>query len=340
MSDDVLTQVLAGSAAAVFQTTLLQPFEFVKTAAQLRRGIPGIKQQVAIQPVKTYFVGASVLNIGAVLKTGARFGTFEQVCQLIAPPQDTQQAQTAANSSFASMQLAPWQVALAGIITGCVESIWIIPFENVKTRMIENAMYWGDRRDAEVKVTAPKTSTPVSPTFHKATPQDLHPRYKAFLEYEKKPSVGMLNTVVEVYRTRGIPGFLQGSMPTILRQIGNSMVRFTVYTTLKKRLTDPGQPTSEAVAFALGAASSIAVVATTQPLDVVKTRMMSKNAWREYTNALNCCYQIFITEGWVSLYKGAVPRLLKVGLSGGISFGIYQYVENMISQARHDGYLR
>lgn len=338
MPSEAVTQAVAGSVTAVFQTTLLQPFEFVKTAAQLRKGISGIKQQVAIQPIKTYFVGCSVLNIGAVLKTGARLGTFEQVCQLIAQTPDDSKG-----STLASMQLAPWQVALAGVITGSVESIWIIPFENVKTRMIENTMYWGDKRDAVEAAKGAKQPVPASTTatFHKASPvQNHHPRYKAFLEYEKNPSVGMLNTIKEVYSTRGLPGFVQGAMPTILRQIGNSMVRFTVYTSLKKKLTTPGQQISEPIAFTLGAVSSLAVVAVTQPLDVVKTRMMSKYAWKEYTNALNCCYQIFITEGWVSLYKGAVPRLLKVGLSGGVSFGIYQYVENMINQMQYDGYLR
>ncbi|SMN22744.1 similar to Saccharomyces cerevisiae YFR045W Putative mitochondrial transport protein [Maudiozyma saulgeensis] len=344
-SDDVLTQVVAGSATAVFKTTLTQPFEYVKTVSQLRKTIPGIKQTVAIQPVKTYFVGCSILNIGAILKTGARFGTFEQVCQLMKGPNATPQT-----------QLAGWQMAVAGIITGSVESLWIIPFENIKTRMIENSMILNDRnnqieslKEKKPNLTTDKTVTngPMKQgkTFHKTTQrfsstEAMNPRYMAYMQYEKNPSVGMFNTIVETYRTRGLAGFVQGSMPTILRQIGNSMVRFTVYTSLKKKLVNPGEPLNETIAFILGATTSIAVVSLTQPLDVIKTRMQSKNAWKEYKNSLNCCYQIFINEGWVSLWKGSVPRLFKVGLSGGISFGIYQYVENLIMLMRKEGYLK
>ncbi|CAB4256225.1 Mrx20p [Maudiozyma barnettii] len=343
--DDVLTQVVAGSATAVFKTTLTQPFEYIKTVSQLRKTIPGIKQTVAIQPVKTYFVGCSILNIGAILKTGARFGTFERVCQLMKGPDATPET-----------QLAGWQMAVAGIITGSVESLWIIPFENIKTRMIENSMILNDRNDKiesikrkQNNLTMEKTITNETvtkgKTFHKKISQvtsaeAMNPRYQAYLQYEKNPSVGMFNTIVETYRTRGLGGFVQGGMPTILRQIGNSMVRFTVYTSLKKQLVNPGEPLNETIAFILGATTSIAVVSLTQPFDVIKTKMQSKDAWKQYKNSLNCCYQIFINEGWISLWKGSVPRLFKVGVSGGISFGIYQYVENLIMQMRIDGYLK
>lgn len=340
-NNDVLTQVVAGSTTAVFKTTLTQPFEYVKTVSQLRRSVSGIKQTVAIQPVKTYFVGCSILNIGAILKTSARFGTFEQICQLMKT-----------NSGSETGVLSGWQIALAGIITGSVESLWIIPFENIKTRMIENSMIINDRafgitNDDKISNKSTHTSNP-SPakgkTFHevpKTTTIDaLNPRYQAYLQYEKNPSVGMFNTIIETYKTRGLPGFVQGSMPTILRQIGNSMVRFTVYTSLKKLLTQPGEPINETVAFILGATSSIAVVSVTQPLDVIKTRMQSKDAWKSYKNSVNCCYQMFITEGYMSLWKGSIPRLFKVGLSGGISFGIYQYVENLINLMRREGYLK
>lgn len=334
MSDDLRTQVIAGSVTAVFHTTLTQPFEYVKTASQLRKAIPGIKNVVSIQPVKTYFVGCSILNIGAILKTTARFGTFEQVCQLMKGPDATPET-----------RLTGWQLAFTGIITGAVESLWIIPFENIKVRMIENSMFWNDRNELEAssKKATDAESKPISKqTFHKAQPsnQTLHPKYRAFLEYEKNPSIGMLNTIAELYKTRGLLGFVQGSMPTILRQIGNSMVRFTTYTTLKQMILSPGEPMNEAIAFSLGAFSSIAVVAFTQPLDVIKTRMQSKYAWRDYKNSLNCCYQIFVNEGWISLWKGSVPRLFKVGLTGGMSFGIYQYVENLMNSMKRDGYLK
>ena len=126
-------------------------------------------------------------------------------------------------------------------------------------------------------------------------------------------------------------------MPTVFRQVSNSTVRFTAYTTLKQ-LISPTQPLNEVYAFGIGLFSSCAVVALTQPIDVVKTRMQSKTAHYFYKNSLNCAYRVFVEEGMVSLWKGWLPRLFKVGLSGGISFGVYQYVENLSHTLKKEKY--
>lgn len=45
------------------------------------------------------------------------------------------------------------------------------------------------------------------------------------------------------------------------------------------------------------------------PFDVVKTRMQSLSAKKEYRNALHCAYRIATEEGVLRFWKGTVPRL-------------------------------
>lgn len=298
---------------------MAQPFEFLKTGMQLSR--PGQSAFDIVHPLKRYFTGASVLNVGAVLKTSARFTTFETACKLLKDPDLPRDA-----------PLTGPRLVMASILTGTVESIWIIPFENVKTTMIENVI--------QKEVMASQNPLPLQknlkPTFHKRTKMSV--REANFRYYENNPSEGMLNNIKEIYLTRGARGFLQGTMPTLIRQVGNSTVRFTVYSMLKQLMSSNGD-FNEYMGVALGITTSIAVVGVTQPIDVIKTRMQSKNAWKYYRNSVNCCYRMFIEEGAVSLWKGAVPRLFKVSLSGGLSFGIYEYTENIIKQMKSDGYI-
>ena len=148
----------------------------------------------------------------------------------------------------------------------------------------------------------------------------------------------MLTTAAELYRQHGLRAYFKGTMPTLMRQVGNSVVRFTTFTMLKQFAPKEYQ-NNEYFATLLGLISSCAVVGATQPLDVIKTRMQAKDSVLLYRNSINCAYRIFVEEGFAMLWKGWLPRLMKVGLSGSVSFGIYQYTENMIALMRQERYL-
>lgn len=326
VQNDIATQIAAGSAAAIFQTCATYPFEFLKTGMQLHRALPGAEAFNMMHPLKLYFAGCSALSVGALIKTSSRFATFEKASQLLRDP-----------SLPTNAALSGPRLLMAGTITGFMESLWIIPFENIKVTMVENALIHSGRLGGSSEAPIQAASSKVRQTFHNSQPKPtLSQRQLNALRYEKSPSIHFFPTIKEIYLTRGLRGFLQGAMPTIFRQIGNSAVRFTTYTTLKQ-LISPTKPLNEIYAFGLGVVSSCAVVALTQPIDVVKTRMQSKHAWMTYKNSLNCAYRIFVEEGFPKLWKGWVPRLFKVGLSGGISFGVYQYVENLITAMNYEG---
>ena len=62
----------------------------------------------------------------------------------------------------------------------------------------------------------------------------------------------------------------------------------------------------------------------TQPLDTVKTRMQSIEARSLYRNSFACGAMIVRNEGFLTLWSGALPRLVRLMLSGGIVFTMYE----------------
>lgn len=332
---NLLTAIISGVAASIAQTTMTYPFEFLKTTTQLHRNLPGAKQVELFHQFKHYFSGCGALNIGNALKSGSRFILFNSTSKFMS----TENGKTSAP-----------RLVIAGAMTGFVESLWIIPFENIKTTMIENSLHYSAIENKEkesnlkqknekvnYKPPTPKKKVQTSPkTFHKPTsslPKDAHPFLLAKEKWDKLPSSSFITTIQEIYQTRGFRGFLQGTVPTLIRQCTNSAVRFGTYTSLRQLFQPHGGELNTYLAFAIGVTSSLAVVGVTQPIDVIKTRMQSREAYYTYKNSLNCAYRIFVEEGLKTFWSGWTYRLLKVATSGGVAFAVYQNVENQITRA-------
>ncbi|KAL5121180.1 hypothetical protein ACEQ8H_001032 [Pleosporales sp. CAS-2024a] len=175
---------------------------------------------------------------------------------------------------------------IAGFGAGATESLLAVtPFESIKTQLID------DRK---------------SPT----------PRMRGFVHGSAL-----------IAREKGVRGFFQGFLPTTARQAANSAVRFSSYTSLKQlaqSYTSPGEKLGAFSTFGLGGLAGIITVYTTMPIDTVKTRMQSIDARAQYKNSIDCVVQIFRQEGLLTFWSGAVPRLGRLILSGGIVFTMYE----------------
>ncbi|KAL9095477.1 MAG: hypothetical protein Q9165_002348 [Trypethelium subeluteriae] len=68
------------------------------------------------------------------------------------------------------------------------------------------------------------------------------------------------------------------------------------------------------------------------PLDTIKTRMQSIEAKQEYRNSFNCAARIFREEGVLTFWSGALPRLGRLTLSGGIVFTMYEKTMEMLDR--------
>ncbi|KAJ5162450.1 hypothetical protein N7492_007842 [Penicillium capsulatum] len=178
------------------------------------------------------------------------------------------------------------RTVVAGFGAGFTESLFAVtPFESIKTQLID------DRKSAQ-------------------------PRMRGFLH-----GSGV------IFKERGVRGFFQGFVPTTARQAANSATRFTAYTTIKQfaeGYVAPGEKLGTLSTFAIGGIAGIITVYVTQPLDTVKTRMQSLEASKNYRNSFACAASIFKNEGVFTLWSGAVPRLARLIMSGGIVFTMYE----------------
>lgn len=138
---------------------------------------------------------------------------------------------------------------------------------------------------------------------------------------------GFLHAVPIIARERGIRGFFQGFVPTTARQAANSAVRFGSYSFLRQLAQSyaaPGEKLGALSTFGIGGAAGFITVYATQPLDTVKTRMQSIDARNLYKNTFHCAGEIWRKEGVKVFWSGAVPRLVRLCLSGGIVFTMYE----------------
>jgi len=130
-----------------------------------------------------------------------------------------------------------------------------------------------------------------------------------------------------MYKERGVRGFFQGFVPTTARQAANSAVRFGSYNFLKQiaqSYTAPGEKLGMLSTFGIGGMAGVMTVYATMPLDTVKTRMQMIEARTLYRNSMACATSIVRNEGVFTLWSGALPRLARLILSGGIVFTMYE----------------
>jgi solute carrier family 25 (mitochondrial citrate transporter), member 1 len=146
---------------------------------------------------------------------------------------------------------------------------------------------------------------------------------------------GFLHAVPIIARERGLRGFFAGFVPTTARQAANSATRFSSYAALRQlaqSYAEPGEKLGSVPTFGIGAAAGLITVYVTQPIDTVKTRMQTPDARQVYRNSLACAATIVRTEGVLTLWSGALPRLARLMMSGGIVFTMYEKSIELMDQ--------
>lgn len=326
------TAMFGGAVSAIVQTTLTYPLEYFKTISQLENKSIMVKEGIVPHDsVRPLFTGCMPLAMGMALKSSSRMFVFQGFSNFMA--QDNGDTN------------AP-RVVVAGLMTGILESFWAIPFENIKVRMIENSLikyglrttYDEDAKDVkETKANGNGNSKGTRLTSRpnvnvNATSAMADARLKAWIHYHHHPSTTFSGIMKEMYATGGVLAFTQGSTMTIARQCMNSMVWYSTYSALQQ-LMDPSRDSiTELELLGMGFASSLAVVAVTQPMDIIKTRMQSRDYRVVYKDMMTCIALIFFREGAGKFWAGAVPRFVKVSCSSTVTLLTYQWVTAAVNQ--------
>lgn len=80
--------------------------------------------------------------------------------------------------------------------------------------------------------------------------------------------------------------------------------------------------------FLCGGLAAGLTVFTSQPLDVIRTRLVAQGEPRIYKNMTDAAKQIWLHEGFRGLYKGTLASIILTAPEAAFRFGIYQFLNN------------
>lgn len=360
--DTLATALMSGCVSTAVASTLTYPLDCIKTQQQLNNegmmkkfNVPGNFPSSIAQVYK----GCSALVLGSVVKSCARLVSYNWLTKFMATDS------VDGHGNHHRKTTAP-RIVIAGAMSGTLESLWIIPFENIKIAMIQNMLLTNEiSRTAKsgMNVTGGHPhrqkfvygKSYLSPHAYytcdivaqiKGGTQSRftsprHPTPKDILKtsFNNHPSLTFFGTVKEIYQLKGITGFTAGSFITIVRQVAVSTVWLSSYNATRQ-LIDPHSNSASQGWFGhnhtfvqllgLHLLSSAAVITVTQPIDVIKSHVQLKNGKTLSKDSLSTAYRLFMEQGPRAMFRGALPRGLKVVVSGGLTGSIYEYVNKIV----------
>uniref|UniRef100_A0AC11B524 Solute carrier family 25 member 30 n=1 Tax=Ovis aries TaxID=9940 RepID=A0AC11B524_SHEEP len=146
---------------------------------------------------------------------------------------------------------------------------------------------------------------------------------------------GMIGNFINIYQQEGTRGLWKGVSLTAQRAAIVVGVELPVYDLTKKHLILSGLMgdtvyTHFLSSFTCGLAGALA----SNPVDVVRTRMMNQRVLRDgkcpgYTGTLDCLLQTWKNEGFFALYKGFWPNWLRLGPWNIIFFVTYEQLKKL-----------
>jgi len=186
---------------------------------------------------------------------------------------------------------------LTGATAGATESLVVVPFELVKIRLQD-------------KASAGKYN-------------------------------GMADVVMKTVRNEGILAMYQGLESTMWRHIlwnaGYFGCIFQVRRLLPKAETRRGKTVNDIVAGTIG--GTVGTILNT-PLDVVKSRIQNSphvaGSVPKYNWAWPAVATVMREEGFGALYKGFLPKVLRLGPGGGILLVVFQGTMEFFRKMRGD----
>ncbi|KOS38700.1 hypothetical protein ACN38_g10473 [Penicillium nordicum] len=155
-------------------------------------------------------------------------------------------------------------------------------------------------------------------------------------------SVGYRNTPEALYtivRTEGVKVLWTGIGLTAARQGTNQAVNFFAYTRIRQALVDnqPQYHSSGLPSWQTGLngflAGSLGPLANA-PIDTLKTRIQkSGNRGNEsgLSRLIHTFQDIVRHDGYRALYKGILPRVLRVGIGQAVTFSTYEALRRWLS---------
>ncbi|KAK6515490.1 hypothetical protein TWF506_007824 [Arthrobotrys conoides] len=150
---------------------------------------------------------------------------------------------------------------------------------------------------------------------------------------------GMVDCFVKLVRAEGVLALYNGLESTMWRHMvwnaGYFGIIFQAKSLLPKAETKQGQMGNDIIAGALGGTAGTIL---NTPFDVVKSRIQNTvrvpGQVQKYNWAVPSLFVVAREEGFAALYKGFLPKVLRLGPGGGILLVVYTSVVEFLQRTR------
>ncbi|XP_022621937.1 solute carrier family 25 member 40 isoform X2 [Seriola dumerili] len=120
---------------------------------------------------------------------------------------------------------------------------------------------------------------------------------------------GTLDAFVKIVRREGIKALWSGLPPTLVMAVPATVIYFTCYDQLCAALRVRMGTWAEEAPLLAGAIARVGSATVISPLELIRTKLQSqKQSYRELTDCIRSAVE---TEGWLSLWRGLGPTLLR-----------------------------
>ncbi|CAK9827918.1 Mitochondrial 2-oxodicarboxylate carrier [Anthophora retusa] len=172
----------------------------------------------------------------------------------------------------------------SGFLTGVTEGILVNPFEVVKVQMQSNRKHAND-----------------------------------------SPSTFTVTRRIVSEQGFGLKGLNKGLSATIMRNAVFNSFYLGIYSSTVPLLHNRNEYVPELVLkFAVGFISGTVASCMNIPFDVAKSRIQGPQEAIQYKGTLRTIYIVYHREGFRALYKGLLPKILRLGPGGAIMLIVYE----------------
>ncbi|XP_023706270.1 mitochondrial 2-oxodicarboxylate carrier [Cryptotermes secundus] len=286
-------QVGAGGSAGFVEVCIMHPLDLVKTRFQIQ------SKKISVPGDPNYYTG-----IADCMKKMYQNEGFFAFWKGVLPPILVETPKRAVKFFtfeqykklflFGSSAPTPLTFSLAGLGAGVTEAILVNPFEVVKVSLQANRSH-----------------------------------------LKEVPSTWTVTKQIVSTQGIGFQGLNKGVTATIARNGVFNMIYFGFYHSMKGYLPEYKDPVQEffrkvGIGFVSGTLASCVNI----PFDVAKSRIQGPQPVAgeiKYRTTLSSMAIVYREEGWRALYKGLLPKVLRLGPGGAIMLVVYDYMYHYLT---------
>ncbi|NP_001086510.1 solute carrier family 25 member 40 isoform X1 [Xenopus laevis] len=141
---------------------------------------------------------------------------------------------------------------------------------------------------------------------------------------------GTMDAFVQIIRSEGIKSLWSGLPPTLVMAVPATVIYFTFYDQLRVILIRRMPERAEIASLVAGATARLGSATLISPLELIRTKMQYRPL--SYKELMICIQSSLAKDGWLSLWKGWGPTVLRDVPFSALYWHNYELVKQSLCQ--------